>query len=159
MGVDLRCTTRCSEPDRTNGLRIGLTGPKIRLPNEGGGVTRLKHFVRFASVRRSSARERQQPQQPSRTSASVVAVDARDSDRRPRLVPPSRAAGRRNQGRVAAANSLRFKFNSSFFEDMVRKLAIAGRRRTPGGLGLKTYVRKSATCPGIVGTGASTRPK
>ncbi|VFQ90239.1 unnamed protein product [Cuscuta campestris] len=78
-----------------------------------GGVTRLKHFVRFASVRRPSARESQQPQQPSRTFA---AVDARDSERRPRLVPPSRAAGRRNQGRVAAANSLRFKFNSSFFE-------------------------------------------
>ncbi|VFQ59706.1 unnamed protein product [Cuscuta campestris] len=90
--------------------------------NGSGGATRLKHFVRFASVRRPSARESQQPQQPSRTFAAVVAVDARDSDRRPRLVPPSRAAGRRNQGRVAAANSLRFKFNSSFFEVGTRNL-------------------------------------
>ncbi|VFQ95007.1 unnamed protein product [Cuscuta campestris] len=80
------------------------------------GELRDFHFVRFASVRCPSARESQQPQQPSRTFAAIVAVDARDSDRRPRFVPPSRAAGRRNQGRVAAANSLRFKFNSSFFE-------------------------------------------
>ncbi|VFQ67767.1 unnamed protein product [Cuscuta campestris] len=32
----MRVQARCSEPDRTNELRIGLAGPKIRMPNKIG---------------------------------------------------------------------------------------------------------------------------
>ncbi|VFQ77869.1 unnamed protein product [Cuscuta campestris] len=35
MRVDLRCRAHCFEPNRANKLRIGLTVPKIRLPNKG----------------------------------------------------------------------------------------------------------------------------